>query len=88
MTPKEHAVFEHELQFCQKHAKGLGYFFEQASESAHCDFSQHWVNYRVPEQHPQFPAKLLQAVISCNSFRIVLEKNILLHFIFSNQNSW
>ncbi len=26
VTPKVHAVFEHVLQFCQKHAKGLVFF--------------------------------------------------------------
>lgn len=47
VTPKIHAVFYHVPDFCEKFQKGLGFFSEQAVESAHFDFDLLWNNYKV-----------------------------------------
>lgn len=70
ITPKVHTVFFHVAHFCNKNNKGLGFFSEQAVESAHYDFNTTWHKYRVGNEHPQYSSRLLKAVQEYNSCHI------------------
>lgn len=70
ITPKVHAVFFHVSHFCEKTNRGLGFYSEQAVESAHYDFKMTWNKYQVPRNHPQYAAQLLKAVCEYNSRHI------------------
>ena len=39
ITNKIHCIYDHVIPFCNKHGRGLGFFLEQAAESAHRDFN-------------------------------------------------
>lgn len=70
VTPKIHAIFFHVEDFCLKTGKGLAYYSEQATESAHSDFAKMWDNYKVLDIHPEYPQKLLRAVCDYNTSHI------------------
>lgn len=67
VTPKVHSIFFHVAHFCSKNQKGLGFFSEQATESAHHDFGETWKKYKVSNEHPEYKNRLLKAVRDYNS---------------------
>lgn len=70
ITPKVHAVFEHEPYFCKKYKRGLGFYSEQAMESVHADFKNVWTKYKVDQTHPDYAGRLLKAITEYNSRHI------------------
>ncbi len=67
VTPKVHAVFFHVLPFLQGKMYGLGYYSEQAVETAHSLFKVHWVRYKRPKGHPTYAQQLLKCINDFNS---------------------
>ncbi len=70
VTPKLHGAFSHVPDFHKRKRAGLGQFSEQSSEAVHPDFKERWAHYAMPEAHPQYGEKLLQAVLKCNSLHL------------------
>ena len=62
VTPKVHSVFFHIKDFCEISNKGLGFYSEQAVESAHADFKKIWKKYKVKKSNTNYPENLLKAV--------------------------
>lgn len=67
VTPKVHAIFFHIEDFCKISDKGLGYYSEQAVESAHADFKKIWKKYKVKKSNPKYSENLLKAGREYNS---------------------
>ena len=67
VTPKIDAIFYHVKDFCLKTNRGLAYYSEQSTESAHSDFLKTWNRYKVLGIHPQYPQKLLRSLCDYNS---------------------
>lgn len=70
VTPKIHAILWHIVDFCSETKRGLGFYSEQAVESAHADFSKTWTRHKVLKNHPDYSRKLLRAVCEYNSFHL------------------
>ncbi len=71
VTPKVHAVFFHVVPFLQnkefeEHKLGLGYYSEQAMETAHSLFKVHWRRYKRPKESSAYAKNLLQCVNDFN----------------------
>lgn len=69
VTPKAHALIDHVPQFLNEMTarsgmmRGLGFWSEQAMESAHRDFSCFWTQrFRVSATHPEYAQRLLRCV--------------------------
>lgn len=62
VTPKVHAVFFHIEDFCKISGVGLGFYAEQAVESAHADFKKIWKKYKVKKSNNNYAENLLKAV--------------------------
>ena len=64
ISPKVHIIFQHVVEVLNKENStrerkvGLGHFSEQSFESAHSDINVLWQRVKVPENHPEFPARL------------------------------
>ena len=60
-----------ERKFSQGYPRcGLGFFSEQAFESCHSNFKDHWSKYKVGVDHANYMERLLEAVLSYNSRHI------------------
>ena len=60
-----------ERKFSQGYPRcGLGFFSEQAFESCHSNFKDHWSKYKVGVDHASYKERLLEAVLSYNSRHI------------------
>ena len=71
--PKYHIVETHIVQYLDRRGdgtKGLGYWSEQAMESAHHDFREFWSLTSVSPDHPDFAERLFSAVIRYNSSHV------------------
>ncbi|PAA78421.1 hypothetical protein BOX15_Mlig010790g22 [Macrostomum lignano] len=69
ITPKAHALIDHVPQFLEAMAvqsgcrRGLGFWSEQAMESAHRDFSDMWSQrFKVDATHPEYARRLLRCI--------------------------
>ena len=85
VTPKAHAVFFHDPEFCSMKRKGLGPWSEKTttSESVHRDFTGIWENYFVRNTEKwNYGRKLMVAVglCRCKSQHLWPESGFLLFF--------
>lgn len=62
VTPKVHTVFYHVEEFCKISGMGLGFYAEQAVESAHADFKKIWKKYKVKKSNDNYSTNLIKAV--------------------------
>ena len=68
---KIHIVFEHVVQFCEKHNSGLGLYSEHSLESSHYDFKPFWEkSYKVANNHPNYGKKMLESVHMYNVLHV------------------
>ena len=70
VRPTDHVILVHIHQFFQRHgtARGLGWYSEQATETSHNDWLQHWEKgYKVPDTHPLYPGNLKGANAKYNT---------------------
>ncbi len=58
----------HMAEFCEKKGKGLGSSSEQPGEAVNHDLGEIWQCYYHDEDAPDYPTKVLQAVVNYNSF--------------------
>ena len=69
ITPTVHTLFKHVKQWYDRHgtSHGLGYFGEQATETAHTDWMKVWLKgYKLADSLPNYGNNLLGGVAKYN----------------------
>ena len=75
ITLKLHTTFFHIPQFVEQKSSALGLYSEQAIESVHRQFLNHWKRFKRATSHPMYKDRLLSAVVQFNSKKISFKKS-------------